>query len=321
MITNTGLNQLKEIIDYMDKVPYCVTPKTLYCPKQLYDGFDPCREQTYQTCYDGIVYHNYKASGVQNAPAYELLARGLHDNRMLAALNQFLDSHGRNATIGIMGGHALARTDATYRQIALLGKRLTEQGFVMLSGGGPGAMEATHLGAWMAGRSNQQLDQAIEMLSPSPTFNDEGWLSTAFDVISTFPQVSDYHSVGVPTWVYGHEPSTPFATHIAKFFDNSVREDSILTLAYGGLVYAPGSAGTMQEIFQEAVQNHYLSMGFASPMIFFGEHYWTQEMPVYPLLQQLMTTGRYKNLLLSITDDIDDIILTLNHFTPGHRPE
>ena len=186
MITNTGLNQLKEIIDYMDKVPYCVTPKTLYCPKQLYDGFDPCREQTYKTCYDGIVYHNYKASGVQNAPAYELLARGLHDNRMLAALNQFLDSHGRNATIGVMGGHALARTDATYRQIALLGKRLTEQGFVMLSGGGPGAMEATHLGAWMAGRSNQQLDQAIEMLSPSPTFNDEGWLSTAFDVISTF---------------------------------------------------------------------------------------------------------------------------------------
>ena len=62
-------------------------------------------------------------------------------------------------------------------------------------------------------------------------------------------------------------------------------------------------------------------MGFASPMIFFGEHYWTQEMPVYPLLQQLMTTGRYKNLLLSITDDIDDIIHTLNHFTPGHRPE
>jgi len=44
-------------------------------------------------------------------------------------------------------------------------------------------------------------------------------------------------------------------------------------------------------------------------------------MPVYPLLQQLMTTGRYKNLLLSITDDIDDIIHTLNHFTPGHRPE
>ena len=81
------------------------------------------------------------------------------------------------------------------------------------------------------------------------------------------------------------------------------------------------SGSPLQEIFQEAVQNHYLSMGFASPMIFFGEHYWTQEMPVYPLLQQLMTTGRYKNLLLSITDDIDDIIHTLNHFTPGHRPE
>ena len=84
-------------------------------------------------------------------------------------------------------------------------------------------------------------------------------------------------SLGIPTWLYGHEPSTPFATHIAKLFENSIREDSILTLAFGGIIYAPGSAGTVQEIFQEAVQNHYLSFGVSSPMIFLGSKYWNDE--------------------------------------------
>jgi len=122
-------------------------------------------------------------------------------------------------------------------------------------------------------------------------------------------------SLGIPTWLYGHEPSTPFATHIAKFFENSIREDNILTLSFAGTVYAPGSAGTLQEIFQEAVQNHYLTYGFASPMTFLGKRFWTEEIPVYPLLENLMKTGKYKNLLLTLTDDIDDIVTTLQQFS------
>ena len=213
-----------------------------------------------------------------------------------------------------MGGHAVPRTDKIYSEVARLSKRLTEDGFVMLSGGGPGAMEATHLGAWMAGRTAAELEDALAMLLPYPSFKDEGWLCSAFDVIKKYPQGQSV-SLGIPTWLYGHEPSTPFATHIAKFFENSIREDNILTLAYGGLIYTPGSAGTMQEIFQEAVQNHYLSYGFASPMIFMGKHFWTQEIPIYPLLEQLMETGKYKNLLLTLTDDIDEVVEVLENFS------
>lgn len=93
-------------------------------------------------------------------------------------------------------------------------------------------------------------------------------------------------------------------------------KDSILTLAFGGIVYTPGSAGTLQEIFQDAVQNHYLSFGFASPMIFMGRHFWTEDMPIYPLMQQLMATGKYKNLLLTITDDQEEIVDCLSAFNP-----
>ena len=118
----------------------------------------------------------------------------------------------------------------------------------------------------------------------------------------------------MPTWLYGHEPSTPFATHIAKYFTNAIREDEILTIPMGGIIYTPGSAGTMQEIFQDAVQNHYLSLGYGSPMVFLGRHFWTEEMPVFPLFTHLMETGRYKNLRLTLTDSSDEVLRVLRAF-------
>ena len=59
----------------------------------------------------------------------------------------------------------------------------------------------------------------------------------------------------------------------------------------------------MHEIFRDAEQNHYLSYGISSPMIFLGTKFWTEEMPAYPLLQQLLVKGKYKNLSLTLTDD------------------
>jgi hypothetical protein len=61
----------------------------------------------------------------------------------------------------------------------------------------------------------------------------------------------------------------------------------------------------MQEIFQDAAQNHYCTHGYASPMVFLGTDYWTQQLPVYPFLQQLLEAGRYQNLMLSLTDDVE----------------
>ena len=320
MITNTGLNEVKEIMGYLDKTPYCVTRKTLYDANELYEGFKIDDEDSYGKCFDGKVYQYYQFTGMQDPGANESLARSLHDHGIHAALRIFMEEHDPQRWVGVMGGHAMLRTDRMFRDIAVLSKRLTEEGFIMLSGGGPGAMEATHLGAWMAGRTGEELDEAMAMLTPTPSFRDKGWLNSAFRVLKKYPQ-ERYISLGIPTWLYGHEPSTPFATHIAKFFDNSLREDNILTLAYGGLIYTPGSAGTMQEIFQEAVQNHYLSFGFASPMIFLGKEYWCTEMPVFPLLEQLMETGKYQNLLLTLTDDLDEVVDVLVKFSKEKKPQ
>ena len=128
-----------------------------------------------------------------------------------------------------------------------------------------------------------------------------------------YPQTK-YVSLGVPTWLYGHEPSTPLATHIAKYFVNSVREDTILTIAFGGIIYTPGSAGTLREIFQNAVQNHYLSFGIASPRVCMGKQFWTEDVPVYPMIHQMEERGRYKNLLLTLSDDPIEIETVLKDF-------
>ena len=229
-------------------------------------------------------------------------------------MHEMLATYDERRIVGIMGGHGLLRTDKAYRQIVHISKSLTEMDFLLVSGGGPGAMEATHLGAWMAGRTREELDEALTILEKAPSFNDREWLDTAFHVRELFPQ-EHFKSLGIPTWLYGHEPATPFATHIAKYFENALREDGLLTIAKGGLIYSPGSAGTMQEIFQEAVQNHYLSFGYASPMIFLDVEYWQKEMPVYNLLEYLMEQGKYKNLLLTITDDEYHVINTLEKFS------
>jgi predicted Rossmann-fold nucleotide-binding protein len=238
---------------------------------------------------------------------------------MTNAMNDFLAHFDERQVVGIMGGHGLLRTDEAYRQVVMVSKTLAENGCLMISGGGPGAMEATHLGAWMAGRTEAETEDALTMLKEAPSFKDRLWLETALQIMKKYPQEL-YVSLGVPTWLYGHEPATPFATHIAKYFDNSIREDSILTIAKGGIIYSPGSAGTMQEIFQEAVQNHYLSFGYASPMIFMNKRYWTEELPVYLLMEHLVKTGKYKNLLMTLTDSTDEIVKTILAFRNNHQP-
>ena len=304
----------QEELDYLDSVPYDLNRTSLYSAEDLYAGYDPAKPESFETCYDTKAYQYYISKGKQANDVKESLARTLHDHAIHVALDKFFKEHDSRLCIGIMGGHALLRTDPMYKKVVLLSKRLTEEGFIMLSGGGPGAMEATHVGAWMAGRTEAEVDDAVEMLTVAPSFKDEGWLASSFEVMKKYPLQGDYVSLGIPTYLYGHEPSAPFATHIAKFFENSIREDLILTVAFGGIIYTPGSAGTMQEIFQDAVQNHYESFGFSSPMIFLGTDFWTKDMPVYPFLEKLVEMGKYKNLQLTLTDDFDVVVDELKKF-------
>ena len=301
------------IFSHLD-VPYNCFRNHLYTADTLYQGYQLGNPTSYEYSFDNNVYQHYLQKGKATTDIKETLARTLHDHSISNSLHDMLAEYDEKKIVGIMGGHGLLRTDKAYLKIVLISKQLTEQGYLMISGGGPGAMEATHLGAWMAGRLEAEVYEAMKTLMQAPAYTDALWLDTAFQVRAKFSQ-TQYKSIGVPTWLYGHEPATPCATHIAKYFENAIREDGILTIAKGGIIYTPGSAGTMQEIFQDAVQNHYLSFGYASPMVFLDTHYWTEEIPIYPVLKSLSERGKYKNLILHIADKEQEIIDAIQQFT------
>jgi predicted Rossmann-fold nucleotide-binding protein len=300
-------------------LPYVPYRSSLYTPEELYEGFEPARPESYAQTLDARVYEHWKTQGKGNPPSIlETLAQRLHDHAVTDAVEEFLANGGRpRRVVAIMGGHSMLRGNPDYRSVAVLARELTRRGFFMVTGGGPGAMEATHVGAWFARRTEAELDAGIALLARAPSYKDREWLAQAFVVRAAFPLSAEDRpacaSMGIPTWYYGHEPPNAFATHVAKYFANSVREDGLLTIASGGVVFSPGSAGTIQEVFQDACQNHYNSVGVISPMIFLGREFWTRTRPVYPLLEHLAQGHEYARHLL-LTDSLEEIVQALEAY-------
>lgn len=295
-------------------VPYNTFIPTLYTREMLYDAFVPGEPDTFASTLDQQIYHHYLSTGKEAFNIKETLARRLHDHSITDALNDFLAHYDERKIVAIMGGHSILRSNKSFLEVARISKQLTEMGYLMLSGGGPGAMEATHVGAWFGGRNDEELTEAWQILSQAPEYSHPLWLDKAYDVLLKYP-TSPYESIGIPTWFYGHEPATPFATRIAKYFENSIREEGLLAVAKGGVIFTPGNAGTIQEIFQEANQNHYLTFEISSPMVFYNVEYWTQNRPIYPLLKKMSDEEKYKNLILSVCDTQDEVIAEIVKFT------
>jgi len=279
----------------------------LYTSESLYDGFVPGDPGNLTRTFDAKVMKEYVEKGPDCEDIKIMLARTLHDHSIYDAMMDFLRRYRYEDIVGIMGGHGIKRSDEGYSKIVMISKALTETGKLMISGGGPGAMEATHLGAWMAGRTQEETEDAISILAEAGEANPAKWLDSAFEVRRWYPQ-DKFCSLSIPTWLYGHEPSTPLATHIAKFFTNSIREDMILSIALGGIIFTPGSAGTIQEVFQNAAKLHYDEDGTVGPMIFLGKDFFSKEIPVYPFLKDLVDRNKYSNVRLYLTDDSNEVI-------------
>lgn len=296
------------VFPYLPDLPFNPYRSSLYSSEELLGNYEIGNIESYEQSVDGKCYQYYNDTNRDaSMDALVTLARRLHDHAISDALHEHLVG---KKVVAIMGGHSMKRNNPSFIEVARLSRELISLGFLPISGGGPGAMEATHLGAWFAERPDEELEDAVNILSEAPLYTPiQAWLDAAFRVMEKYPLTSPEKcaSLGIPTWLYGHEPPSCFATHIAKYFANSVREETLLAIATYGVIYSPGSAGTIQEIFQDATQNHYKSYRIASPMIFFGEEYWTKTKPVYPLLKHLAQGLDYGETL-HISDDREDIL-------------
>jgi predicted Rossmann-fold nucleotide-binding protein len=245
------------------------------------------------------------------------VVRSLHDATLTAAVARFVT--GRRM-VGVMGGHALSRDDELYRRIAVLGRTLTRAGYTIATGGGPGAMEAANLGAWLAPSPTEDLDAALDILAAAPTQDAGGdaYVAAALEVRHRWPTAQHRvgESLGVPTFLYIDEATTGFATHIAKFFAYSIREDGLLALARSGVVYAPGSAGTEQELFSDGAQNSYTMYEVRSPMVLFGSDYYERTRPDLLAALRHQAAAYGWEHLLSVHDDPAAVLAFVNAHDP-----
>jgi predicted Rossmann-fold nucleotide-binding protein len=293
-------------------LPYDPYRSQLYTWQELMEGFSEENDQST----DWQIYHHFFRTKF-NPPLNDALCQRLHDHAIDEALRDLLQYDGNGMTrlrcVGFMGGHGALRTDPWYLKTAQTAKLLAEHDYYVVSGGGPGIMEAANLGAYMAGKSDEALEDALHILAQAPHYKDKGYHRASLEALARFPKGKS--SLAIPTWFYGHEPSNLFASHIAKYFSNSIREDTLLAICLYGIVYAPGSAGTTQEIFQDATQNHYGTYNYYSPMVFLGTRRYEIDTLIFPLLKQLSQGKQYHDMLC-LTDEPEEVLAFLEKHPP-----
>lgn len=286
---------------------------SLYTAAELYDA--QLDGGHYAQSSDARVFEWFASLG-SVPPIQASLAMSLHDHAISDALDETWGVAEAKRSVGVMGGHATGRDEQTYIDAVHLGCSLASAGFVVATGGGPGSMEAANLGALLAGRKDR-LDGVLAQLSHVPSFKPDisAWAQVAFDVLATLDACDtakqDANSIGVPTWFYGHEPPNVFARRIAKFFSNAIREDTLLQRCRAGIIYLPGAAGTVQEIFQTATRNYYASADEdVTPLILVGHDHWTKKLPAWPLLNSL-GADRAMGANLHLVDSIPEALNVL----------
>jgi len=197
-----------------------IFPNIQGLPYQKYRSNLYTWQELYETAKSGnsvdLDIYNHFSDSKYDPSLLESLCQRLHDHAIDDALRDYLkpdaDGNYKKKIVGVMGGHGTYRTDPFYKKTAIICQRLTKEGYLVASGGGPGIMEATNLGAYFGNYEEQ---------------------------------ANGSESLAIPTWFYGHEPSNVFASHIAKYFSNSIREDTLLAICLHGILFSPGSAGTL----------------------------------------------------------------------------
>lgn len=322
-------------------LPFQVDLRSLYRIGDLYKGYDPKKPESWTSAFDHTVYTwtlDPNTGKARHLLEREIVAERLHDVAVGRAIDRFLSVSAKTSmkpAVGFMGGHDARRDDSSFRQVAEIARALRKTGYTVVSGGGPGLMEAANFGAFTAPYTDAQFETALGTLKQHPTTNDPAaWVGSACDVRQTLlgkwrtREKPESESLGVPTWYYGNEPPNLFASHTGKYFFNSVREDGLVSVASGGVVFGPGKAGTVQEVFQDVPLNFYRKKGTRpTPMVLFGAGFWNPQAsspsgpgadnppkPVWPLLLALASQAKDNNFAdaLLLTDSPEDVVNFIN---------
>ena len=131
-------------------------------------------------------------------------------------------------------------------------------------------------------------------------------------------------SLAIPTWTYSGEPTGQFSSGIGKYFSNSIREDGLLAIAAWGVIFAPGSAGTLQEVFQDAAHNSYWSFHSRGPMVFLGKSFFGTAPSIFDVVKARAATDGYGDMVALVDTPEEAVAFLQNHpmrQEPGSKQE
>ncbi|MFJ6077245.1 LOG family protein [Pseudarthrobacter sp. NPDC092419] len=297
------------IFPRLDGVPFNPYRAALYTPQELYAGL---ADAPYEDLPDARIYQWSIRPG-QRHRVDATLASALHDHAIGDALDELTGTGAWSGLqiVGVMGGHSAQRGSRDFAQAARLGRLLAQSGRLVATGGGPGAMEAANLGAYLSKATDGDVQAALDTLAAVPGFRPSvsAWARAAAAVVEGHPDGTP--SLGIPTWFFGHEPPNYFATHLAKYFANAIREAILLELCRGGIVFLPGAAGTVQEIFQDACENYYGAREKVTPMVLVGREHWENRYPAWPMLRSL-AEGRAMADSIFLVDTVEEAVEVLH---------
>ena len=173
-------------------------------------------------------------------------------------------------------------------------------------------MEAGNLGAYFAGRPDDELHSAVEDLKRCPIYlgHEAEYIDSARSITARY--AAGAPSLAIATWRYDEEPISQFAVHIAKLFQNSVREDGLLSIADAGVAYFQGGFGTLREIFQDLAQNGSAPPVHQMAMVFVGTEAYGS--PGSPLHLARSLAGRAASPfddLITLADSADAVVAAM----------
>jgi uncharacterized protein (TIGR00730 family) len=182
--------------------------------------------------------------------------------------------------ISIFGSARTQPENKYYELTVEIGKRLSEEGFGIISGGGPGIMEAANKGAQLGGGK----------------------------------------SVGLNIELPFEQESNPYIDRDANLhFDYFFVRKTLFTKYSQGFVMMPGGFGTMDEFFEVAtlIQTGKMSQ---VPLILVGKNYWGGLMSwLETVMQKQEKNISAEDLnLLKVADTAEEVVEHLLHFYNKH---
>lgn len=202
-------------------------------------------------------------------------------------MSEFVDAYEKMNKIGpcvsVFGSARTKRTAKHYKMAVEISKRLVEEGYGVITGGGPGIMEAANKGAKLAGGRSVGLNIELPHEQGHNMYLDSD-------------KIINFH----------------------YFF---VRKVALVKYAQA-FVFFPGGFGTMDEVFEviTLVQTKKIDR---IPLVFIGKSYWAGLLKWIQgtmLSRHNYINGKDLDLFL-LTDDMEEAVAYINAFydQPNHE--